>query len=313
MPYQVELIKPDEKQELFDQLKDELFYERKANIFGMCIKLYTNSRRIKDSWEDNFYFMSEFVKSHGRVIAYYDLKEEGKEVKYDPLTNTAFLENVTYYGYVKSIALGVAGDIFEEEHDIHSVHGAVLDIDGKGVSIIAPSGTGKTTHAFGLLQLEKARLISDDWYFVRIFGDDAIATSSEKNCYIRDDLGKIWPQFKNLLEKVKMDKEKRAVADVRWIVGKGHVRESTAISKVILLKRDEKDEKVVRRLSTDDALEYLIGNSFFNPHLLVRNERKMRIRTDFFRAYLEGVDSYLVNTVKSPMETQNEIRKIVLG
>jgi hypothetical protein len=275
----VELIKSDEKQEQFDLLKDELLYERKANIFGMCIKLYTNSRRIKDFWEDNFYFMNEFVKSHGRVIAYYDSKEEDKEVKYDPLTNTAFLKNITYYGYVKSIALGVAGDIFEEEHDIHSVHGAVLDIDGKGL------------HAFGLLQLDKARLISDDWYFVRIFGDDAIATSSEKNCYIRDDLGKIWPQFKNLLEKVKVDKEKRAVADVRWVVGKGHVRESTAISKVILLKRDKKDEKVVKDLSADDALQYLIENDFFNPR----------------------VDSYLVNTVKSPMETQNEIRKIVLN
>ena len=73
-------------------------------------------------------------------------------VKYDPYTKTAFLTNVDYYGWIKSIALAVAGDILEDEHRIYSVHGAAIDVDCRGVSIIAPSGTGKTTHSWGLLR-----------------------------------------------------------------------------------------------------------------------------------------------------------------
>ena len=53
-------------------------------------------------------------------------------VKYDPLTRTAFLFNIDYYGWVKSIALALAGDILEDQHHIHSVHGAALDIGGQG-------------------------------------------------------------------------------------------------------------------------------------------------------------------------------------
>jgi len=312
MGYTVELIGPDEKDNIFDELRDKLLYERKAHLNGVCIKLYTNSKRVKNMWEDNFYFMSEFIKSHGRVIAYYTFKENDvQRVLYDPYTNTAFLFNIGYYGYVKSIALGVAGDVMEDEHGIFSIHGACLDVDGRGVSIIAPSGTGKTTHSFGLLQLPNAKLVSDDWHFVRTFGKDFIAYSSEKNCYIRDDLSKIWPEYKYLIEKVELDQEGRGVADIRWLVGKEHVRESTVIKKVILLKRDADDAKIVRKMEVDEGINYLLAHDFCNPHLLVRDERKTRLRVNFFKKLFSTAEVFLVNTVLPPMETQEEIRKIV--
>jgi hypothetical protein len=106
------------------------------------------------------------------------------------LTQTVFLINVDYYGWVKSLALAVAGDILEDEHMIYSVHGAMIDIDCMGVSIIAPSGTGKTTHSWGLLRNPTARLISDDWYFVRLSSREPLAFGSDKNTYIQADIGR---------------------------------------------------------------------------------------------------------------------------
>ena len=82
-------------------------------------------------WEDNFYAMSESVRSHGRVVMI-DLPGERMKVLYEPVAKTAFLFNFDYYGWVKSVALAVAGDLLEDEHHIHSVHGAALDIAGRG-------------------------------------------------------------------------------------------------------------------------------------------------------------------------------------
>jgi hypothetical protein len=111
--------------------------------------------------------VSAHVRSHGRIIVVEE-KNEKQRVLYDTLSKTAFLINVDYYGWVKSIALSIAGDILEDGHGINSVHGACVDLDGRGVCLIAPSGTDKTTHTYGLLRLNGVRVISDDWFFVRL-------------------------------------------------------------------------------------------------------------------------------------------------
>jgi hypothetical protein len=308
MSYSVELISPEEKDRLLEGYDSRLLYTNKAEIYGCCIKLLTDSEETKNKWEDNFFTADENIRSHGRLIV---LSEPNQPltVKYDPYTKTAFLINVDYYGWVKSIALAVAGDILEDEHRIYSVHGASIDINCVGVSIIAPSGTGKTTHSWGLLRIPTARLISDDWYFVRLSSREPLAFSSEKNTYIQADIGKIWNEYERLVDKAQFDQRGRAVVNVRWIVGNGGVIPMTTIRKIILLKRDPSDKTIVKALSVQEALEYLSTHNFCNPHQLVNDKRKIELRTKFFRRFLEQTDVYLVNTTDTPQTTQNEIRK----
>jgi hypothetical protein len=218
---------------------------------------------------------------------------------------------VGYYGWIKSIALAVAGDILEDEHRIYSVHGAAIDVGGKGVSLIAPPGTGKTTHSWGLLRLEKSRLVSDDWYFVRLSSREPLAFGSEKNCYIEADIGKIWNEYERLIGKAHFDKNGRAVVNVRWIVGSGGVIPLTTMKEIILLKRDPADEEIVTALTEEEALQYLLVNDFCNPHQLVRGSRKLQLRKDFFRRYFQQTNVHLVNTKGTPKETQQKIREIV--
>jgi hypothetical protein len=265
---------------------------------------------LKNSWEDNFFSMNENTRSHGRLVV---LEESGEPltVKYEPYTKTAFLFNVDYYGWIKSIALAVAGDVLEDEHGIYSVHGAAIDVGCMGVSIIAPSGTGKTTHSWGLLRLPNARLVSDDWYFVRLSSREPLAFGSEKNCYIEADIAKIWNEYERLVDKARFDQKGRAVVNVRWIVGSGGVIPLVTMRKIILLKRDAEDTKIVAHLTTEEALQYLITNDFCNPHQLVRNDWKMQLRTDFFRKYFGKTEVWLVNTSGTPQETQAEIRRVL--
>ena len=310
--YSVELITPEKKTELIGRYADRYLYTRKANIYGCCIKLLTELEDVKERWDDNFYTADENMRSHGRLIVLKD--KSGKlDVKYDPYTKTAFLTNVDYYGWIKSIALALAGDILEDEHGIYSVHGAAIDVNGVGVSLIAPPGTGKTTHSWGLLRLPGARLVTDDWFFVRLFDRGPQAFGSEKNCYVEADIGKIWGEYGKLIEKVRFDQKGRAIVNVRWIVGRGGVIPMTTLRKIILLKREAADKKVVRKISPGEGLEYLVAHDFCNPHQLVRDERKKKLRKNFFKRLFEQTEVYLVNTVKPPLETHRAIAKLVSG
>jgi len=236
MSYAVQLINPEEKDRLYETYEPRLLYTSKAEIYGCCVKILTDSEATKNKWEDNFFTANENNRSHGRLIV---LSEPGEpfSVKYDAYTKTAFLINVDYYGWVKSIALAVAGDVLEDEHRIYSVHGSMIDVNCMGISIIAPSGTGKTTHSWGLLRIPTARLISDDWYFVRLSSREPLAFGSEKNTYIQADIGKIWNEYERLVDKATFDQRGRAIVNVRWIVGNGGVIPMATLQKIILLKR----------------------------------------------------------------------------
>ena len=72
-----------------------------------------------------------------------------------------------------------------------------------------------------------------------------------------------------------------------------------------------RDPEFVRELTAAQALEILERNDCFNPHLLVGTPFKRRLRKRFFRALLERVAAYEVNTTEQPEQSQTRIRKIV--
>jgi len=164
----------------------------------------------------------------------------------------------------------------------------------------------------GLLLLGNARLVADDWYFVRLSSRKPIAFGSEKNCYIDADLGKIWGEYRKLVDKAEVDKEGRAVVNVRWIVGNGGVIPLTTIQEIVLLKREPIDERVAVSLDEDDALQYMLTKDFCNPHQLVSDNRKLELRKEFFREFFRQTTVHLVNTTGTPQVTQQQIREIVV-
>lgn len=305
--YEVELIGAEEKDRLFERYEDRFLYTGKSEIYGCCIKILTDDERVMNRWEDNFYTMSENIRSHGRLVVL-DEEAEGNKVKYDPLTKTAFLYNFEYYGWIKSITLAVAGDVLEDEHRIYSVHGAAIGVGGRGISLIAPSKTGKTTHSWGLLRLPDARLVTDDWYFVRLSSKRPLIFGSEKNNYVEADIGEIWDEYQGLMRRADFDRNGRAIVNVRWIVGQGGVIPMTTLYHIVLMKRDKSDDRVVRRMDVDEAMDYLIEHDFCNPHQLVTDDRKRRLRERFFRRMLEKTDLHMLNTIRSPEETQAALR-----
>ncbi len=310
MAYTVEIISMERKEELAEQYGGQVLYELKSDIYGCCIKLLTGLHPVKDRWEENFYSAAQNIRSHGRLYVISDKSEGENRVYYDPQSKTCFLLNFDYYGWIKSLALSVAGDILEDNHNIYSVHGACLDAQGKGLCILGGSGAGKTTHTYGLLRSSRVRVVSDDWFFGRVYGDDILAYGSEKNFYIRADLAEIWKEFSWLVEKAVFDDSGRAVVDLRWVIGKGRILPMTTLEKVIILKRDREDKEAMKHLDSAEALGILEENGYFNPHLLIRDDFKRKTRNKFFRSLLSRADVYEVNTSGTPEESQKIIREI---
>jgi len=311
MGYTITLISTEEREHLMEEYLPKVRYEIKSDLYGCCIKLMTDDHATRDTWGDNFYFISQNIRSHGRLLVF---KNEGyapDTVLFDPLSRTAFLFNFTYYGWIKSLALSLAGDILEDHHGIFSMHGACVDIGGRGLCIIGAPKSGKTTQTYGLLQNPQTRIVADDWFFSRDYGLDILAYSSEKNFYIGDDLGTIWKQFGGLVPDGAYDHNGRAVADIRWVIGKGRILPMTTLKTIIVLKRDPADSSVSRTLDPDTGLKLFVENNYFNPHLLVRTPSKTRLRNRYVSELLNRTTVYQVNTIGTPQETQQMIRSLV--
>src|SRR5439155_19849507 len=92
---------------------------------------------------------------------------EAEAAYYSRKNDTVVFFNTSYYGQLKSWVLGAVGRKLAVDYGIHSIHGAVVTKDGKGVLYIAPTGTGKSTSTYGLMEFPNTRFHSDDWVYVR--------------------------------------------------------------------------------------------------------------------------------------------------
>ncbi len=309
--YKVELISPEKKLKLMQKIYSSNLHERKAAIHGTCVKFFTDSREFKEMWEDNFEPMPDWIRPHARLFS---VNGPGKKIRvlYEPSSKTVMVYNCDYYGWVKSIALALVADFFEDftsEHRRYSVHGSFVDYCGRGVAVVGPSKSGKTTLTYGLLLDRGYNFLTDDWFFVRMTDGDTLVHSSEKNSYIRDDLASNWPAFAKKLRGLRLDRQRRAIVDVKRVFGGGRIRRNSTMSAFVILTR-EKGKPPMNRLSAKDATAFMVKNDFCNPHQLLRTKEKTAKRIAFFKELFSRVPVYLLNTVETPQESLERLKGI---
>ncbi len=146
-------------------------------IHGVRVRAITNSAHLHAMWVLNWYSPEEWQTITGltpprqpqvTVYALGGVADQPQAAYYSRRTNTIVFLNTSYYGQLKSWVLGAVGRVLAEEWGIHSVHGACVEKDGRGVLYIAPTGTGKSTSSYGLqATYPNTRFHSDDWVYVR--------------------------------------------------------------------------------------------------------------------------------------------------
>lgn len=151
-------------------------FQHDVVIHGIRVRASTNSQHLYDFWVDNWYSLEEWRNASGQeppaqpqvnVYALHGVKNEKEAAYYSHDKRTIIFFNTSYYGQLKSWVLGAVGRILAAEYGIHSIHGACVEKDGKGILYIAPTGTGKSTSSYGLMSNPKTRFHSDDWVYVR--------------------------------------------------------------------------------------------------------------------------------------------------
>ncbi len=166
----------------------------RADLNGIIVELITNSEHQAQFWGDNWWPAHDSVLSHARIFAANGIEGLEPSAYYCPELNTALFANTEYYGQCKSWALGMAAAILEKRFNTLSVHAATALYKGRGVIIIAPTGTGKTTHSFRLFLNEAGKICGDDWAYVT-FPDPIpphpdgplVARQPERSLYMRSE------------------------------------------------------------------------------------------------------------------------------
>jgi hypothetical protein len=233
---------------------------------GAIIGGITNSPNIQRMEHYNWPPAPARVEPQAMFYLIIDVPNEIPHFWYCPETKTALSINSSYYGEKKSRGLGIGMDILQPM-GIHSIHGSCLDIAGRGVVIIAPTGTGKSTLCAMLKDEPGARIHSDDWIYVMFAYDEearprlAVGRYSELWYYMRTDTALAQPALEVVfprcpIENVPVDgsgnyvwdvfENSRAMVNPLDIVSGGTAIEKqnklarfTSIEKVIFLRREE--------------------------------------------------------------------------
>ncbi len=145
----------------------------------------------------------------GRIFSAFGVEGVEPSAYYCPDTNESVFFNTEYYGQCKSWALGMAAAVLERDFNTHSIHGACAQVEGKGVIIVAPTGTGKTTQAFKLMELPGGRVVGDDWVYINHDEGEnqgyLVGRQPEKSLYMRTETQKDKPWLRNTFDESKCE------------------------------------------------------------------------------------------------------------
>ena len=170
------------------------FSSLKADLNGVVVELNTNSPHQAEFWTGNWWKAADSEAPKARIYSANGLEGMEPAAYYCPELRTALFVNTEYYGQCKSWALGVTAAVLEQEKNTLSIHGATALYKGKGVVIIAPTGTGKTTQSFRIFLNGEGKICGDDWAYVS-FPDPTskspvtplIARQPERALYMRSE------------------------------------------------------------------------------------------------------------------------------
>lgn len=203
--------------------------------------------------------------------------------------------NSTYYGQFKSKAvLGPLEELLTTRAVVNengsiqnlnevwmSMHAGCAEFvtktrEKKGVVIVGPTGTSKSTHAYGLAAAkEENRMHSDDWLFMNAGSGNVMA--AEKSFYMRTPMVQFYPELAQVflnhpLENVPLDPNDlmaslcrtpaaRAMVLRENLLGVNKLSRSVYATDLFFVKRDYNDPVLIRKISVDEMLDLLISEN----------------------------------------------------
>jgi hypothetical protein len=161
-----------------------------ADLNGVVVELVTNSAHQAEFWSHNWWKAEGSSSPKARIYSATGVEAIEPSSYYCPELRTSLFVNTEYYGQCKSWALGMVAAILEKEANTLSIHGATALYRGKGVVIVAPTGTGKTTQSFKIFMNDDGKICGDDWAYVQFPlspSGELVAKQPERALYMRSE------------------------------------------------------------------------------------------------------------------------------
>src|SRR3989442_993669 len=246
-------------------------YSHDVVIHGLRVRAITNSEHLIGYWKDNWYGIDEWLRITGKraaetpdvlVIALGRVPTEAEAAYYSRQNDTVIFFNTSYYGQLKSWVLGAVGRKLAVDYGVHSIHGAVVTKDGKGILYIAPTGTGKSTSTYGVMEFPNTRFHSDDWVYVR-YANKATIDAIQAKLQGKPPFDRMGEStLRTTIARFFAFDNTRAMLDITTVFPKERVftnpMEPARINAVLLIKRNFDEDVVVERLSIDKFMARLL-------------------------------------------------------
>ncbi len=314
------------------------YNEWNVNVGGVVLKLITNSPHLADFWQENWYPapLESDLEPHGVIYGVKDIPGREASAFYHAGSRSGFVVNTAFYPQVRGMALGMVEEIGGAMFDLQLVGGSCVEVNGKGVALIAPPGTGGGTHFAALLRRPDAKLHSYDAFFVRWSGSKPIADAVERKLLMKTELVEKLPELTRLFDRSKTEnviikrdeceteacsqsdscpidrgearcyyasERSRGLIDPYWIGQDKHVKRTT-LSKLILLKRESLGAKVTKP-STDAALKILEEGAIVSSRGGYRSQ-------PFFNPYLVEMTSERLERLRRQWKRLLEVAPLVV-
>ncbi|NMD10426.1 MAG: pyridoxal phosphate-dependent aminotransferase [Acidobacteria bacterium] len=272
------------------RLAADVLFEWNAAVAGVILRLKTNLRHVYEMWVENWTPApaEAGIEPHGVLYAVDGLAGRDPRAFFNTETKTGVVVNCDSYAPVRSLALGLAGDVAGRHFGSCLIRGMAVDREGGGVILVGPAGTKKTDLFFSLLRDPRFRFVSADMISARPAGKAVQAEAIERKAWLPTNTVELFGRLARLFDRSKCEnvvirkedcpnaeclraedcrldrggpfcykaaKDARALLDPSWL-GPGAAVRRTQLRWLFVLRNDSVSP-ALEELNPEDALRIL--------------------------------------------------------
>jgi hypothetical protein len=188
---------------------------------------------------------------------------------FEEVSNTGLITGLDEYGLLTSTVIGMHSRLLFA-NKWNPIHGAVINLAGRGAVLIGHHGAGKSTALLNIIHhakdKSKIRVLTDDWSVARQEGSSITVHSIEQKMSFSEKLVRENPELDlmTLYEQNALGGIGKLWIDIDKVLGSGTSIQDTTLRKLLVFSPNQ-DEELITRIPISTVAELLVDSSYHMP------------------------------------------------